>query len=199
MANRYAEIAFTPAVKAAQAAQGSREQMALVEQAQAGAGLLGPDEAALISTRDSFYMATVNETGWPYMQHKGGPPGFLKVLDERRIGFADFRGNRQYVSLGNLGFDPRVCLFLIDYPSRIRLKLLGRARLTTDPAELEALQVPGYRAIVERGWIIEIEGLDWNCSQHITRRFSAHDAMQVIGPLQARVAELEAELARLTA
>ena len=198
MPNRYAEIAFTPSVKAAQTAEGSRAMMAAVEAAASGAApLIGEDERLLITTRDSFYQASVSETGWPYVQHKGGPPGFLKVLDERRIGYADFRGNRQYVSLGNLAADARVCLFLVDYPSRLRLKILGRARGTTEPGEVEALRVEGYRAVVERGWVIDVEGLDWNCSRHITRRFSAHDVMQVVGPLQARVSELEAELAAL--
>jgi predicted pyridoxine 5'-phosphate oxidase superfamily flavin-nucleotide-binding protein len=197
MGNRFAEIAFTPRVKAAQSANHSREAMAAMEAGAAGGDRLGEDEVQMISTRDSFYLATVSETGWPYVQHKGGPPGFLKVLDDRTVGFADFRGNRQYLSLGNVSGEARVCLFLIDYPSRLRLKILGRARLTEDPAEVEPLKAEGYRAVVERGWIVSVDGFDWNCSQHITRRFSAQDVMQVIGPLQQKLAELEAELARL--
>ena len=197
MGNRFAEIAFTAKVKAAQTANHSRQAMALLEAGPDGGALLGEDEVQMISTRDSFYLASVGETGWPYVQHRGGPPGFLKALDEQTIGFADFRGNRQYLSVGNVSGDERVCLFLIDYPSRLRLKILGRARLTEDPAEIEPLKAEGYRAVVERGWIVSVEAFDWNCSQHITRRFSAHDVMQVIGPLQAKVAELEAELERL--
>jgi predicted pyridoxine 5'-phosphate oxidase superfamily flavin-nucleotide-binding protein len=197
MGNRFAEIAFTSAVKAAQTANHSREAMAAMETGPDGGGRLGEDEVGMISTRDSFYLASVSETGWPYVQHKGGPPGFLRVLDDRTIGFADFRGNRQYLSVGNVSGEGRVCLFLIDYPSRLRLKILGRARLTGDPDEIEPLKAQGCRAVVERGWIVAVEAFDWNCAQHITRRFSAQDVMQVIAPLQQKVAELESELARL--
>ncbi len=197
MGNRFGEIAFTPAVQAVQARLGSRRAYAAQAKGPDVNDRLGEDEAAFVASRDSFYLSSHGETGWPYVQHRGGPPGFLKVLDERTIGFADFRGNRQYVSVGNVAGDDRVCLFLMDYPNRARLKILGRARITEDADEVGRLLVPDYRAVVERGWIIEVAAFDWNCSQHITRRFSALDVMQVVTPLQARIAELEAELAAL--
>ena len=143
-------------------------------------------------------MATISETGWPYVQHRGGPKGFVKVLDERTIGFADFRGNRQYVSVGNLQGDDRVALILVDYPNRRRLKLLGRARAITaedDPVTLGRLEVPGYRAKVERGLVIAVEAFDWNCPQHITPRFTEEEVAAAVAPLHARIAELEAALA----
>ncbi len=138
---------------------------------------LGPDEAAFIGARDSFYIASVGETGWPYIQHRGGPKGFLRILDETTIGFADFSGNRQYVSVGNIAGDDRVSLFLMDYPSRTRLKILGRATLVglEDAATLEKLIVPGYRARVERGLKIAVAAFDWNCPQHITPRYTLEE------------------------
>jgi hypothetical protein len=135
---------------------------------------LGPQEAAFIGARDSFYMATVSEIGWPYIQHRGGPKGFLRVLDETTIGFADFSGNRQYVSIGNIAREDRVSLFLMDYPNRTRLKILGRARVVAldDAAALARFTVPDYRARVERGLLIEVAAFDWNCPQHITPRYT---------------------------
>lgn len=177
MGHKFAEIAFTPKVKMAQTAQGSRDSYARLE---AGADFndrLGPSETAFIAARDSFYMATVGETGWPYIQHRGGPPGFVRVLDEKHIAFADFRGNRQYISMGNLDNDDRVALLLMDYPNRTRLKLLGRARTIDDTNKLARLAVPDYRARIERGVIVTIEAFDWNCSQHITPRYSKADML----------------------
>lgn len=173
MGHKFAEIAFTPTVKKLQEAHGSRRSYARMEQGDAGRDVLGPDEAAFIAARDSFYMATVSETGWPYIQHRGGPPGFLRVLDGGTIGFADFRGNRQYVSVGNLETDDRVSLILLDYPNRLRLKILGRARVAGpgDPS-LERLSLPDYRAVAERGVLIAVEAFDWNCPQHITPRYT---------------------------
>jgi uncharacterized protein len=139
----------------------------------------------------------VGESGWPYIQHRGGPAGFLKVLDERTIGFADFRGNRQYVSLGNLAGNDRVALFLMDYPRRARLKLLGRARAVgrDEEAELvERLAVPDYKASVERGIVISVEAFDWNCSQHIVQRFTVDDVSAAVAPLHKRIAELKEQL-----
>lgn len=196
MGHRFAELAFTPAVKAAQERLGSRAAYRRLEE---GEGphhdRLGPAEAAFLAARDSFYLATVSETGWPYVQHRGGPPGFLKVLDERTLGFADFRGNRQYVSLGNLARDDRVALILVDYPNRRRLKLLGRARPTEEPVVLARLEPPGYPARVERGFLVAVEAFDWNCPQHITPRFTAAEIAAAVAPLRARIAELEAALA----
>jgi len=157
-------------------------------------------EAAFIAERDSFYLATVSQTGWPYIQHRGGPPGFLRLLDERTLGFADFRGNRQYLTLGNLAGVERVALFLMDYPRRRRLKILARMAahdLTAEPDLAARLATPGYRAAVERGFVLELQAFDWNCGQHITPRFTAAEVEVAIAPLRARLEELEAENARL--
>ena len=195
MVHKFAEIAFTSNVKKMQELEGSRRSYARMEQGEAHNHLLGPSESAYIAERDSFYMATVSETGWPYIQHRGGPPGILRVLDERSIGFADFRGNRQYVSVGNLAHDDRVSLILVDYANRARLKILGRARLVglEDRDTLERLSVPGYRATVERGFVIAIEAFDWNCPQHITPRYTEDELDAVMAPLRRRIAELEAD------
>lgn len=197
MGHKFAQIAFTPRVRAVQEAQGSRKSYARFEGGPDHHDRLGPSEAQFIAARDSFYMATVSETGWPYMQHRGGPIGFVQILWADKIGFADFRGNRQYVSVGNLGHDNRVSLFFMDYPGQQRLKVLGRARIVTrseNPAVLEALNMPAYGAIVERGIVIDIEAFDWNCPQHITPRFTAQEVAAAVAPLQARINELEAQL-----
>ncbi|MEL7348176.1 MAG: pyridoxamine 5'-phosphate oxidase family protein [Pseudomonadota bacterium] len=197
MAHAYHDIAFTPAVKALQESQGSRAGYARFEERPLSADRIGPEEAAFIAARDSFYLASVSETGWPYVQHRGGPAGFLKVLDDRTLGFADFAGNRQYVTLGNARGDDRVSLFLMDYAQRRRLKLFGRLEVI-DPGDAETLgrlSLPGYRARVERGVAIRVEALDWNCPQHITPRFTADQIEAVVAPLNARIAELEARLA----
>ena len=198
MGHRFAELAFTPTVMAVQEHEGSRDSYRRLEGGEAHHDRLGPAEASFIAARDSFYMATVSETGWPYLQHRGGPRGFLKVLDEGTIGFADFRGNRQYVSVGNLLGDDRVALILVDYPNRRRLKILGRARAVTmeDAATLGRLDVAGYRAKVERGLLIAVETFDWNCPQHLTPRFTTEEIAGAVALLHARIAELEAALAR---
>ena len=200
MAHRFAELAFTPAVKAAQERNGSRASYERFAARGPANDRLGPDEVAFLAERDSFYMATVSETGWPYVQHRGGPAGFVRVLDERTIALADFRGNRQYVSVGNLGGDDRVALIFMDYPRQRRLKVLGRARIVEvadDPALLARLALPGYDARVERAMVIAVEAFDWNCPQHITPRFTEAEVLQHVAPLRARLAELEAEVARL--
>ena len=195
MGHRFAELAFTDRVRAIQEQEGSRASYARFEGGEAHHDRLGPAEAAFLAARDSFYLATVSETGWPYVQHRGGPPGFVKVLDERTVGFADFRGNRQYVSLGNLGGDDRVSLILVDYPHRRRLKILGHARAVEDPATVARLAVEGYPAKVERGLLIEVAAFDWNCPQHLTPRFTEAEIAAAAAPLHARIAELEAALA----
>ena len=193
MGHKFAELAFTPNVQAVQSAQGSRRAYERFEHGEDHHDTLGPQEASFIGTRDSFYMATVSETGWPYIQHRGGPRGFLKVLDERTIGFADFRGNRQYISVGNLKSDDRIALFLMDYANKARLKILGRARIAdaTDEEILKRLVIPEYRAPVERGMLIRVEAFDWNCPQHITQRFTLTEVQAAVGPLRTRIEELE--------
>lgn len=202
MTHRFLEIATTPAVKAAQEAQGSRRSYARQEEGEPHHDRLGETEAGFIAARDSFYLASVSETGWPYLQHRGGPAGFLRVLDETTLGFADLRGNRQYLSLGNLTADDRLCLFLMDYGHKARLKIFGRAifhDLAAEPELARRLIVPGYRAVPERGITIKVEAFDWNCPQHITPRFSEAELAPALAPVRQRLEELEAENARLRA
>lgn len=175
MSRAFADIAFTASVKAAQSRHASRDGNLGYELALDPCNELTELETEFISACDSFYQATVSESGWPYVQHRGGPIGFLRVLDSRTIGYADFRGNRQYLSVGNFGADERVSLFLMDYPNRRRFKLWGRARIVNpdeEPELLATLTVPGNRARVERGIVIRIEAIDWNCPQHITPRYT---------------------------
>jgi uncharacterized protein len=200
MSHGFADIAFTPSVRRMQEERGSRAAYARQDAiAEPFNHRLSDAEAQFIRLRDSFYLASVGETGWPYIQHRGGPPGFVRVLDETTIGFADFRGNRQYISTGNLLTNDRVALFFMDYPNRTRLKLLGRARAVgpEEPDMLERLAVPGYRATVERGIVISIAGIDWNCPQHITERFTLDEVRQLSRPLLDRIAALEAEVTTL--
>ncbi len=197
MAAKYMQLALTPAVQAAQdryfgrhhAVNDAPERDEFTE-----------EEAAFIALRDSFYMATVNGEGWPYVQHRGGPPGFLKVLGPHLLGFADFKGNRQLLSTGNLDGDDRVSLFLMDYPRRERLKILGHARVldAREHAELadQLSPAPEWRARIERLFLIEVVGFDWNCPQYITPRYTAEEVEKMVAPLRARVAELEARVAK---
>lgn len=194
MANKFAAIAFTDRVRALQDTHGSRGAYARMDEGPDSNNRLGEREAAFIAARDSFYMASVSETGWPYVQHRGGPSGFLCVLDEKTLGFADFRGNRQYVSLGNVEGDNRVSLFLMDYANRARLKILGRVSVTEDAEVRARLTMANYRAKVERAFLIHVEAFDWNCPQHITRRFAESEVVEAIAPLKARIAELEGRL-----
>jgi predicted pyridoxine 5'-phosphate oxidase superfamily flavin-nucleotide-binding protein len=199
MAHRFAEIAFTEAVKAEQIRNGSRAQYRRLEERAGPNAELTARESAFIAARDSFYLATVGATGWPYVQHRGGPQGFLKVIDPGTLAFADFGGNRQFVSVGNAATNDRVALFLMDYPHQTRLKLLGRMRmfdLGEAPPELVfEVELPDYRARIERVAVIEVEAFDWNCPQHITPRFTASKVRASIQPLHDRIAALEAELA----
>ncbi|MGE0387018.1 MAG: pyridoxamine 5'-phosphate oxidase family protein [Gammaproteobacteria bacterium] len=198
----FAAIAFTPAVRALQEAYGSRAAYARMDDVPPEVGL-GAPEAALLHGADSFYVASVNADGWPYVQHRGGPRGFVRVLSPERIAFADFRGNRQFISAGNVSTDDRVALIVMDYPQRRRLKLFGHLRMTpvdTAPAELvEAVRLPDYRARIERVATVDIAAFDWNCPQHITPRFTVEEIDARERPLRARLAELEAELAALHA
>ena len=198
MGNKFAELAFTDTVKRLQEADGSRQSYARMEAGVDSNFLLSEREAAFIGMRDSFYMATVSETGWPYIQHRGGPAGFVHVLDEKTLGIPDFNGNRQFVSVGNLRTDDRVSLFFMDYPNRARLKMLGRIRTTNDPNVLGRFDLPDYKATIERAFLVDVVAFDWNCPQHITPRFTPEDIESYVAPLQNRIATLEAQLAATT-
>ncbi len=196
MAQVVSDIAFTPAVKAQQEKRGSRAGYVRMEQKRGWQDRVTPELAAFIGERDSFYLATANGAGQPYIQHRGGPKGFLKVLDERTLGFADFGGNKQYITLGNLTENDQAYLFLMDYAGRRRIKLWGRARFMDDDPELLArLADPAYPAGPERAILFEITAWDVNCPQHITPRFDETQVAAMIAPLQARIDELEARLA----
>ncbi|MCJ2874559.1 UNVERIFIED_ORG: putative pyridoxine 5'-phosphate oxidase superfamily flavin-nucleotide-binding protein [Rhizobium sp. SORGH_AS260] len=178
--SRYLDIATTPSVAAAQDKYGSAEQWARIA-ARGGVDettrgqRLGLAEAGFIGERDGFYLASVSETGWPYVQYRGGPAGFLTVLEPALLGFGDFRGNRQYITTGNVTANDRVSLFLMDYAHRQRLKIFGRIRIidaADDPSLAERLTMPDYSARVERLVLIGVEAFDWNCPQHITPRFT---------------------------
>jgi uncharacterized protein len=201
MSYGFLDIAITPSVRAVQAQmdadhlwadfKGHREFDRFTE-----------NEVDFIADRDSFYMATVSESGWPYVQHRGGPRGFLKLVDDRTLAFADYRGNRQYISTGNLAADDRVCLFLMDYGHRARLKVYARATtlaLDADPALTALVTVPGYKAKLERIFRLSLQAFDWNCAQHITPRFTEQEINEAMRPLRDRVAQLETENADLRA
>ena len=197
MAKKFAEIAFTPLVKATQERYGSRELNVRFEQSDDPRDRLTPAEAEFISQRDGFYQSTVSETGWPYVQFRGGPVGFLKILDERTLAYADFRGNVQYVSVGNMSADARISLILMDYANRRRLKIWARAEIIERhdaPKLVRQLGHPDYKARIERAVLLHIEALDWNCPQHITPRYTGAEVELLIAPLQRRIAELEAAL-----
>lgn len=194
MGYTFLEMLDTPSVRAAQAANngeswrdfGGNRDFTHFTQA----------EAAFIAARDSFYLATVSESGWPYVQHRGGPKGFLCVVDETTLAFPDYRGNRQYISLGNLAADDRAALFLMDYPNRRRLKLLARMKavdISADPELAARLAVAGYRAVTERAFVLRLEAFDWNCQQHITPRFTEAELEPALAPVRRRIEELTAE------
>jgi len=197
----FLDIAITPSVRDAQARMGA-DHLWQDFKGNRKFDRFGENEAAFIAERDSFYMATVSETGWPYVQHRGGPPGFLKIVDDRTLAFADYRGNRQYISTGNLAADDRACLFLMDYARRARLKIYARVETLAldDDHDLTALvAMPEYGAKLERIFRLRLEAFDWNCSQHIVPRFSEHQVTVAVQPLRNRLAELEAENAALRA
>lgn len=194
MARSYLEIAITPAV--------ARAQTHYYGQAMAAGGVpagdpLGGDERSFIAARDSFYMATVGETGWPYVQHRGGRPGFLHVLGPKSLAFADYKGNRQLLSTGNLAANDRVALFLMDYPQRTRLKILGHARVEDareHPELVAQLAEPDVMRNVERLFLIDVLSFDWNCPKFITPRYTAAEVEEAVTPLRRRIAELEGRL-----
>jgi len=202
MSQSFARIAFTPLVKEQQVLHGSRRQYERVEQFGQTGDRLSEAERDFISSRDSFYMASVSETGWPYIQHRGGPSGFLHVFDEHTLAFADYRGNRQYISVGNLLHDDRVSLFLMDYPSQTRLKILGHAVIHEGDRAgdlIKKISPSSERGTVERVITIRVEAFDWNCQQYITPRYTEDQVARVLGPLRQRMADLEQEHKRLRA
>ena len=191
MAKKYLEIANTPAVAEAQQRSFGRSRCL---ESGSDRDPLGSEETEFIAGRDSFYMATVSETGWPYIQHRGGQPGFLRVVDPHTLAFADYRGNRQLLSTGNVAANDRVSLFLMDYPRRERLKILGHARVVDATLELmKQLVEPDVRPLVERLFVIDVISFDWNCPKFITPRYTAAEVEAIISPLKKRIAELEAE------
>lgn len=199
MPQNFLDIAVTPSVHAAQVAMGSDGLWAKARGRQAS-DKLSADEVAFVAERDSFYIATVSETGWPYIQHRGGPRGFLKVVDEQTLAFGDYRGNKQYISVGNAAEDNRTCLFLMDYVHRARLKIYARVEvlaLDAEPALRELVAVPKYKAKLERIMRFRVEAFDWNCPQHITPRFTEQEVADALRPLHKHVEELETENARL--
>lgn len=200
MGDRFYEKMFTESVKAAQEHYGSRKTYARLETNSSESHLLGDLEKDFIESRDGFYMATVNEDGWPYVQFRGGPRGFLKVLDDSTLGFADFRGNLQYISVGNLGVSDRAALFLMDYAHQRRLKILARVKIK-DAAEapelIEELRMPAYKAKIERAMTLHVEGFNWNCPQHITPRYTIDEIKAMVAPLNEHIAKLESEISQL--
>ncbi|WP_426955708.1 pyridoxamine 5'-phosphate oxidase family protein [Muricoccus radiodurans] len=204
MHHRYLEIASTPSVRAARERYGSAAQWARAEEGYAEEAVrnarLGPAEWQFIGERDGFYIASVSETDWPYVQFRGGPAGFLRVVDGGTLGYADLRGNRQYLTVGNVQANDRVSLFLMDYARRRRLKIFGRMRVVDardDPALTARLAVPGYGGHVERAVLIDVEAFDWNCPQHITPRFTQAELEEALSPVRAELAALRADNERL--
>ena len=189
------DIAFTSTIKALQEHYGSRKAYARMESKRGWANELSPPIIDFVEKRDSFYMGTSNQEGQPYIQHRGGAPGFLKVMDPKTLAFADFSGNQQYISVGNLSENPRSFMFLMDYPSRTRVKIWGEAHVEfKDKALMESLAVDGYSANVERAIIFKIKAVDVNCPQHIVQRYTSEEIDQMMTPLKERITELENEL-----
>jgi len=194
------DVAFSEAVKAIQTRKGSRASYAQIEARGGFATTITPDLAVFIAAQRSLFMATANRVGQPYIQHRGGPPGFLRVIDDRTLGFADYRGNRQYISQGNLGDNPKAYLFLIDYMNRRRIKIWGTARIIEGDDELIARLMPdGYKAKPEQVVLFTLTAWDANCPQHIPQRFEAEDVARALQERDEKIAALEAEIARLKA
>jgi predicted pyridoxine 5'-phosphate oxidase superfamily flavin-nucleotide-binding protein len=203
LSKHYASIAFTDDVSAVQADRGSQDfygRKLAAGRASPGRDPLTADEKDYLRERDGFYLASVGEAGWPYVQFRGGPPGFVHVLDDHTIGWADFRGNLQYISTGNMTGDGRVAIIAMDYAHQRRLKIFGRARIVTadqDAGLVETLSDDAYEAVVERAVIVDVEAFDWNCPQHITPRFSVAELDEAVEPIRRQLASLNAENARL--
>jgi hypothetical protein len=203
MSNKFYDLTFTPAVKEAQERYGSRRRYAKIENsANAQNTILTDAEIEFIEQRDGFYMGSAGEGGQPYIQFRGGRRGFLKALDERTLGFADFRGNLQYISVGNLRTNQKVALFLMDYANRQRLKILAEAEVkdaSEVPELIEKLRDENYEAKIERAIILNVKAFDWNCPQHITPRYTIEEVKTIIQPLNEYVRKLEAEIEKLKA
>ena len=192
------DVAFTPSVKAIQSRKGSRSAYARMESGAGWATTITIDLATFISRQTSVFLATADSTGQPYIQHRGGPPGFLHVLDENTIAFADFRGNQQFISAGNLAENAKAHLFLIDYSTRQRIKIWGKARVVEEDVALIArLMPPNYKARSDQAILFHVDTWDANCPQHIPQRFEAADVARSLAERDQRIVELEAEIARL--
>jgi uncharacterized protein len=192
----FGSLVFTPLVKKLQERYGSRRQYERMENSGASQDRFTAFETEFLAGRDSFYMATMGATGWPYVQHRGGPKGFLKVIDDHTLALADFRGNKQYISTGNLLTDNRVALIMVDYPRQARLKILGRVEIFegAKAAEwLDRVRMPGEKTVIERVLVIHVEAYDWNCPQHITPRYSAEELREGMKDVEKRVQTLEQE------
>lgn len=200
MPYHFLEVAITPNVRQAQAEMGA-DQIWLGEH-HCASDSFTESELAFIAARDSFYIASVSETDWPYVQHRGGPQGFLKAVDNKTLAFADYRGNRQYISTGNFVANDRACLFLVDYPRRARLKIYMHVEtlaLDADPALTDLVFDAGYRAKAERILRLHLEAFDWNCAQHITPRYTEGEVEKAVTPLRERLGQLESENTELRA
>jgi predicted pyridoxine 5'-phosphate oxidase superfamily flavin-nucleotide-binding protein len=199
MAYGFLDLAITPSVRAAQAANHS-DSIWRDFKGQRDSARFTDDEVAFIGERDSFYMATVSETGWPYVQHRGGPAGFLKLIDDHTLAFADYKGNRQYISLGNLGASDRASLILMDYAHRTRLKIYAHVEalaLDADPELTKKVLDSSYKAKPERIFVLRLVAFDWNCPQHITPRYTEAEIEAAVRPLRERLEALERENAEL--
>jgi predicted pyridoxine 5'-phosphate oxidase superfamily flavin-nucleotide-binding protein len=192
----FSKLAFTPLVRKLQELHGSRTQYARMEKSAGSQNQLTEFEKDFLAERDMFYWATTSSTGWPYVQHRGGPKGFLKVIDNRTLALADFRGNKQYISTGNLMSDDRVAIILVDYPRQARLKILGHVEIfegVKAESWLPRVHVPGYKAVIERVFVIHIEGFDWNCPQHITPRYTTEEIRDAARSIEEESRRLELE------
>lgn len=200
MTKSFGSLVFTPLVKQLQERYGSRRQYERLENSDRSRPGLGSEESEFLRERDTFYMATVGETGWPYIQHRGGPKGFLKVIDENTIAFADFRGNKQYITAGSLLHDDRVALIFVDYPKQLRLKILGRVEIFEgEPAKdwIKKVRDPRYEATIERVIVIRVEAFDWNCPQHIVPRYTEEEIREMLGPAENKIQEMQSENEKL--
>jgi len=196
MTESFGSFVFTPVVKALQEKYGSRGKYARMEEFGGSPGGLGAEEREFLAERDTFFMASVGATGWPYVQHRGGPKGFLKVADGQTIAFADFLGNKQYVSTGNLMTDSRVALILVDFPRQLRLKILGRAEIFEGEKANEwfaKVRDPEYKATTERVFVIHVEAFDWNCSRNIVPRFTEEEIREALKPMEKQMQKLARE------